>query len=97
LEPLFSDEVRMPTEAGGHPLSGEQREFLKAHLKHVFAGEVAKNARVAADVERMIESVFSRAPMETRDASAWHQLMRALGSEAKPADFGLNPSPTSEA
>jgi len=96
LEPLFGDEVRMPNEAGGHPLTGEQREFLKAHLKHTLAGEVAKSERVARDVERMIERVFSRAPIETKDASAWHQLMRALGSEAKPADFGLNPTPTEE-
>jgi hypothetical protein len=93
LEPLFGDEVRMPIEAGGHPMTGEQREFLKAHLKHILAGQVAKSPRVAADVERMIERVFSKAPIETRDASAWHQLMRALGSEAKPSDFGLNPSP----
>ncbi len=93
LEPLFGDQVRMPIEAGGHPMTGEQREFLKAHLKHMLAGQVAKSERVAADVERMIERVFSKAPMETRDASAWHQLMRALGSDAKPADFGLNPNP----
>ena len=91
---LFGDEVRMPNESGGHPLSGEQREFLKAHLKHILSGKVAKNARVAEEVERMIDRVFSRAPLETRDASAWHQLMRALGSEAKPSDFGLDPSPT---
>lgn len=96
LEPLLSDEVRLPNESGGHPLSGEQREFLKAHLKHTLSQKVAKSARVAADVEDMIERVFSRAPMETRDASAWHQLMRALGSEAKPSDFGLDPSPKVE-
>ena len=94
LQPLFSGEVRLPNESGGHPLTGEQREFLKAHLKHILAGQVAKSERVAADAERMIERVFSRAPLETRDASAWHQLMRALGSEAKPSDFGLDPSPT---
>ncbi len=96
LEPLFGDEVRMPNESGGHPLSGEQREFLKAHLKHILAGEVAKNERVKEEVERMIDRVFSRAPLETRDASTWHQLMRALGSESKPSDFGLNPTPTEE-
>jgi len=96
LEPLFDGEVRKPDEAGGHPLTGEQREFLKAHLKHILAGEVAKSERASVDVERMIERVFSRAPMETRDASAWHQLMRALGSEAKPSDFGLNPTPSEE-
>jgi len=94
LQPLLGGQVRFPNEAGGHPLTGEQREFLKAHLKHILAGDVAKNERVSADVERMIERVFSRAPLETRDASAWHQLMRALGSDAKPSDFGLDPSPT---
>jgi len=70
----------MPNESGGHPLSGEQREFLKAHLKHILAGEVAKNERVKEEVERMIDRVFSRAPLETRDASAWHQL-RLVGSK----------------
>jgi hypothetical protein len=36
-----------------------------------------------------IRRVFGRAPLETRDARAWHLLARALGNEKTPGDYGL--------
>lgn len=67
-----------------------QREFLKRKLKAVFAGDVARTEAAAEDVSAMIDRVFSRAPLEPRDARAWHLVLRALGSEARPDDFGVD-------
>ena len=89
LEPLFSGEVRLPNESGGYPLPGAHREFLKAHLKAVLADRIARGAPAQRDVASMIERVFSRAPLETRDARALHMVLRALGSESTPGDFGI--------
>jgi len=36
--------------------------------------------------------VYSRAPLEDRDARAWHLMARALGSTVTPKDLGLNVS-----
>jgi tRNA/rRNA methyltransferase len=81
-------------ERGGQPLTGTKREFLKAHLKHVFATRVARSAFAAGEIAASIERVFSRAPLETRDARAWHMMCRALGDDRTPADFGLDPNPS---
>ncbi len=93
LEPLFSGEVRLPNESGGHPLPNEHREFLKARLKHVFADGIARGEYARRDVNAMIERVFSRAPLETRDARAWHLVLTALGDKSRPSDYGLDPDP----
>lgn len=70
-------------------LSGEGREFLKATLKLAFGDKVALTPSARADILESIERVFSRAPLEDRDARAWHLMARALGSELTPRDLGL--------
>jgi hypothetical protein len=37
--------------------------------------------------------VFTRVPIEMRDARAWHMMMRALGSSMTPRDFGIGGPP----
>ncbi len=76
-------------EPGGSELDGAGREFLKARLTEVFAGRVAITPAAAADIEAMIERVFSRAPMENRDARALHLILKTLGSEMSPKDLGI--------
>jgi tRNA/rRNA methyltransferase len=70
-------------------LSGEGREYLKADLKHVFGEKVAMSAKARQDILEAIERVFSRAPLEDRDARAWHLMTRALGSTLTPKELGL--------
>jgi tRNA C32,U32 (ribose-2'-O)-methylase TrmJ len=76
-------------EAGARLIDGATLDYLKRHLKHVLAGRVARGAATKADIEASIERVFSRAPIESRDARAWHKVLRALGSNMTPPDFGL--------
>lgn len=83
-------------EGGARMLSFAEREFLKQHLIAVLARKVARGEAAARDVEASIERVFSRAPLESRDARAWHKLMRALGSELAPSDFDLRPNEKGE-
>ncbi len=90
LEALFSGEVALPREAGGHPIDGRQREFLKRRMIEVFARRVARTPQAALDVEAMLERAISRAPLDTRDARAWHLVLRALGSTSTPADLGVD-------
>lgn len=66
------------------------REFLKASLKEVFAGGVAKTESAATDIEAMIERVFARAALEPRDARAFHLILRAMGAKTTPREFGLS-------
>jgi len=93
LAGLFTGEEAHQPEPGGAMLSGDGREFLKARLKEVLAGDVARTASAARDISASIERVFSRAPLENRDARAWHLMLRALGSRSSPGDFGLDPTP----
>jgi tRNA C32,U32 (ribose-2'-O)-methylase TrmJ len=72
---------------------GADLQYLKAHLKHVFGGQVARGEAARRDIERSIDRVFGRAPIESRDARAWHLMLRALGSRMTPADFGIEGSP----
>ena len=70
-------------------LDARGRAFLKERLKEVFAGEVAKTESAAHDIEAMIERVFVRAPLEPRDARAFHLILRAMGARSTPREFGL--------
>ena len=70
-------------------LSGEGREYLKANLKLVFGERVAMTPKAKNDILESIERVFSRAPLEDRDARAWHLMARALGSELTSKELGL--------
>lgn len=42
---------------------------------------------------RSVERVFRRAVVETRDARAWHAILRALGNHKVPRDYGLPGQP----
>ncbi len=90
---LFHGEPVHRAETGQHLADGDAREYLKAHLTHVFAERVARTAAAARDITASIERLFSRVPLENRDARAWHQMMRALGSTKSPTDFGLGSYP----
>ncbi len=70
------------------PLPGRDREFLVARAREVL-GDRTTTPAARGDVREMVERVFRRAPLETRDARAWHLLLRALGDERGPRDFGL--------
>lgn len=70
-------------------LSGEGREFLKTALKDAFGDKVALTPAAREDILESIERVFSRAPLEDRDARAWHLMARALGTRLTPKDLGL--------
>lgn len=70
------------------PLTGADRTFLVARLKETL-GPIPWSESARRDVLASIERVFGRAELETRDARAWHMLMRALGNERKPGDYGI--------
>jgi TrmH family RNA methyltransferase len=89
LSDLFSGDTVHQKEPGGSLLDGRGREFLKARLQEVFAGQVARTPAAAGDIEAMIERVFSRAPLENRDARAWHLILKTLGSSLDPTELGL--------
>jgi len=89
LAELFQEAPHAPRERGRKAVSFEAREFLKANLKHVFADRVARTESARRDILESIERVFSRAPLEDRDARAWHLMLRALGSTLTPRELGL--------
>jgi TrmH family RNA methyltransferase len=70
------------------PLSGAERRFLVQRLKEAL-GPIPWTESARRDVLASVERVFARAPLETRDARAWHLLARALGNERTPAEYGL--------
>ena len=59
------------------PIRGADRELLTARAREVF-GARARSDAARRDILAMVERVFPRAPLETRDARAWHLLLRAL-------------------
>lgn len=89
LSDLFVEKGFRKRERHRKALSGEGREFLKASLRDVLAGKIARGPAARRDVLAMIERVFSRAPLEDRDARAWHLVLRALGNERTPREFGI--------
>jgi tRNA C32,U32 (ribose-2'-O)-methylase TrmJ len=89
LSDLFAERGFKKLERGAKALSGEGREYLKANLRHVLVDKVARTPSARRDVLAMIDRVFSRAPLEDRDARAWHLVLRALGSELTPKDVGV--------
>jgi tRNA C32,U32 (ribose-2'-O)-methylase TrmJ len=70
-------------------LSGEGRAFLGAALKSVFADRVARTPSARRDIAAMIDRLIARAPLEDRDARAWHLVLRALGSALTPKELGI--------
>lgn len=92
LSALYTGRSVRAAERGSKPISGEAREFLKAALKHAFGERVALTEAAKGDIVHSIERVFSRAPLDDRDARAWHLMARALGSTITPKDLGLDVS-----
>lgn len=90
LSDLFTERGSRKTERGAKALSGEGREYLKANLRHILADKIARTPSARRDIIASIERVFSRSPLEDRDARAWHLVLRALGSELTPKDLGLD-------
>lgn len=70
------------------PLPGADRAFLIARLKETL-GTIPFTPSARRDLLASLERVFGRAPLETRDARAWHLLARALGNQKTPGDYGL--------
>lgn len=89
LSDVFGGAAVHQHEPGGSLLDGKGREFLKARLRAVFAEGTMRTPAARDDVLAMIDRVFSRAPMENRDARAWHLILKTLGSEMDPTDLGL--------
>ena len=89
LSSLYSGHGRHQVEYGATQAEGNMREFLKRHMKAVFAERVARTPAAAEDIAAAIERMFSWAPLENRDVRAWQLVLRALGSDLGPGDFGL--------
>lgn len=83
---LFDAQPRKARSKKGRPLNHAEREFLRRHLATVLPTLIATSA-TRADLKASIERVFAHAPLESRDARAWHRLLRALGSTRGPADL----------
>ena len=75
-------------DTASEPLAGRDLEYLIANVSHVL-GEAAWTENAKRDILLAVERVLRRSGAEARDARALHMAMRALGSEKKPADFGL--------
>ena len=90
LHDLFCGDTVHQKEPGGSLIDGQGREFLKARLREVFAEEVARTPAARDDILAMIDRVFSRAPLENRDARAWHLILKTLGSSMDPTELGLH-------
>jgi TrmH family RNA methyltransferase len=86
---LYSGEALHKRERGPSLSSERQLKFLREHLKAVLGERVALSLAAKRDIERSIDRVFTRVPLESRDARVWHMMMRALGSELAPRDFGI--------
>jgi tRNA/rRNA methyltransferase len=96
LYTLYTGRAVHKKERGPRLASERQLRFLREHLKAVLGGKVALSAAAKRDIEASIERVFTRVPIESRDARVWHMMMRALGSEMTPLDFGIGGPPRDE-
>ena len=90
LSTLFFADAPSAQADASTPLPNGDRAFLIERLKDVL-GDQTRTAPARRDLVSSIERVFSRAPLETRDARAWHLLVRSLGGDARPQDYGLAP------
>jgi len=88
LHDTYVEAEHIPRAKDHNRLTGDARLFLKERLKDVFAG-IARSEPVRRDIVASVERVLSTAPFETRDARAWHAILRALGSTTVPKDYGI--------
>lgn len=95
LATLFLDQPALDSvrRQNAVPLPGADRAFLVERLKESL-GTVPWTPSARRDLLASLERVFGRAPLETRDARAWHMMARALGSDRRPSDFGVDPNPS---
>lgn len=96
LSTLFLEDAPSAAADASTPLPGADRAFLVERLKDVL-GSHTRTEPARRDLVASIERVFSRAALETRDARAWHLLVRALGGDARPEDYGLGTGARDEA
>ncbi len=89
LAGLFEGRSLRRREGTRHMVRGADLEYLKAHLKRVLGGQVARGPAARRDIQDSIERIFTRAPVESRDARAWHKVLRVLGGELSPSELGL--------
>jgi TrmH family RNA methyltransferase len=66
----------------------ESAEYLKARLKDVLGGK-ALSPQAARDIRASVERIFTRAPIESRDARAWHKILQALDGDRHPSELGV--------
>lgn len=93
LHDLYEGNARHARERGPRMADHAALAYLKAHLQAVLGERVARSASARQDIRASIERVFSRAPIESRDARAWNMMMRALGSQLTPLDLGIEKQP----
>lgn len=89
LHSLFTDDDVHQNEGRPKRLDHRSRQFLIQRMKDVFVDEIARTPSAAQDIGDAIDRVFGRASLEPRDARAWHLMLRALGNEATPLEYGL--------
>jgi TrmH family RNA methyltransferase len=76
---LFQPAESRARRARSYPLKAAAREHLVADLAQTL-GRVAWTDSAREDIVGAVERLFGRAELEARDARAWHQILRALGS-----------------
>ena len=81
LSAIFFAEAPSARSETSSPIDGAARALLIERMKEVL-GRQGTSAPARRDIVSSIERVFSVAPLETRDARAWHLLVRALNGEA---------------
>ena len=74
--------------------AGNQRRYSPADIRRLhriqfFVDERGLNVAGLALILAMIDRQIARAPLEDRDARAWHLVLRALGNDLTPKDLGL--------
>lgn len=89
LAGLFDGSALRRREGSRHLVRGADLDYLVAHLRAVLGGKVARGEAAQRDIESSIERVFRRAGIESRDARAWHKVMRALDGEFAPGEAGI--------
>jgi TrmH family RNA methyltransferase len=89
LYSLFAGTEVHQRERPAKRLNDHGRRFLIERMVEIFAGKIARTEAAATSIESSLRRVFGRAPLENRDARAWHLMLRALGSDLSPPELGL--------